>query len=218
MKYLDSLNDKQKEAVIATEGPLLIIAGAGAGKTKTLTYRILHLIQKGVDPRKILSITFTNKAAAEMRERVKRLLSENFPNDDWEVVSPFLSTFHSLGVFIIKNEYQTLGIKKYFSIYDRADSISLIKKIMKKRGIDAKQYDPKSFISHIGRAKSDLIEISEYEADSQGDFIKDQVVDVWKDYREQMKKENALDFDDLLYEAVLLLKKNPEILKKYQKM
>ena len=218
MKYLDSLNEKQKEAVIATDGPLLIIAGAGAGKTKTLTYRILHLIQNGVDPRKILSITFTNKAAGEMRERVKALLSANFPNDDWERTSPFLSTFHSLGVFIIKNEYQTLGIKKYFSIYDRADSISLIKKIMKKQGIDAKQYDPKSFISHIGRAKSDLIEISEYEADSQGDFIKDQVVDVWKEYRAQMKKENALDFDDLLYEAVLLLKKNPDILNKYQDM
>lgn len=218
MKYLDSLNDKQKEAVLATEGPLLVIAGAGAGKTKTLTYRILHLIQKGVDPRKILSITFTNKAAAEMKERVKALLTEHFPNDDWNAVSPFLSTFHSLGVFIIKNEYQTLGIKKYFSIYDRSDSISLIKKIMKKKGIDAKQHDPKSFISHIGRAKSDMIELSAYEAESQGDYIKDQVAGVWKEYRAQMRKENALDFDDLLYEAVLLLKKNPEILEKYQNM
>ena len=218
MKYLESLNDKQKEAVLCTDGPLLIIAGAGAGKTKTLTYRILHLIQNGVEPRKILSITFTNKAAAEMRERVHHLLTEYFPNDDWAMTSPFLSTFHSLGVFIIKNEYQTIGIKKYFSIYDRSDSISLIKKIMKNKGIDAKQYDPKSFISHIGRAKSDLIELSQYEADSHGDFIKDQVVQVWKEYRNQMRKENALDFDDLLYEAVLLLKKNQAIREKYQNM
>lgn len=218
MQYLDSLNQKQKDAVMCTEGPLLIIAGAGAGKTKTLTYRILHLIQKGVDPRKILAITFTNKAAKEMKERVHHLLNQYFPNDDWAMSSPFLSTFHSLGVFIIKNEYQALGIKKFFSIYDRSDSISLIKKIMKNKGIDAKQFDPKSFISHIGRAKSDLIELSQYEADASGDFIKEQVVTVWKEYRDQMRKEQALDFDDLLYEAVLLLKKNQTIREKYQNM
>lgn len=218
MSYLDSLNQKQKDAVCTIEGPLLIIAGAGAGKTKTLTYRILHLITKGVDPRKILAITFTNKASAEMKERVKHLLTEYFPNDDWNMTSPFLSTFHSLGVFIIKNEYQTIGIKRFFSIYDRSDSISLIKKIMKRKGIDPKQFDPKSCISHIGRAKSDLIELSQYEADSQGDFIKEKVYEVWKEYKAQMRKENALDFDDLLYEAVLLLKKNPEIKEKYQRM
>jgi DNA helicase II / ATP-dependent DNA helicase PcrA len=218
MQYLDSLNAKQKEAALCTEGPLLIIAGAGAGKTKTLTFRILHLIEKGVHPRKILAITFTNKAAKEMRERVGHLLSQYFPNDDWAAVSPFLSTFHSLGVFIIKNEYQTLGIKKFFTIFDRSDSVSLIKKIMKNKGIDAKQFDPKSFISHIGRAKSDMIEFEQYEADAQGDFIKEQVAVVWKDYRDQMRKENALDFDDLLYEAVLLLKKNPMIKEKYQNM
>jgi DNA helicase-2/ATP-dependent DNA helicase PcrA len=218
MTYLDSLNQKQKDAVLCTKGPLLIIAGAGAGKTKTLTYRILHLIQQGVEPRKILAITFTNKAAKEMKERVHHLLKENFPNDDWVMSSPFLSTFHSLGVFIIKNEYQTIGIKKFFSIYDRSDSISLIKKIMKSKGIDPKQFEPKSFISLIGRAKSDLIELSQYEADASGDFIKEQVVQVWKEYRDQMRKEQALDFDDLLYEAVLLLKKNQTIREKYQNM
>ncbi len=218
MKYLDSLNQKQKDAVLCTKGPLLIIAGAGAGKTKTLTYRILHLIQQGVEPRKILSITFTNKAAKEMKERVHHLLFEHFSNDDWNMSSPFLSTFHSLGVFIIKNEYQTIGIKKFFSIYDRSDSVSLIKKIMKNKGIDAKQFDPKTFISLIGRAKSDLIELSQYESDSSGDFIKEKVAEVWKDYQKQMRAENALDFDDLLYEAVLLLKKNPTIKEKYQNM
>lgn len=218
MQYLDSLNAKQKEAALCTEGPLLIIAGAGAGKTKTLTYRILHLIQNGVEPRRILAITFTNKAAKEMKERVGHLLSQHFPNDDWTHSSPFLSTFHSLGVFIIKNEYQTLGIKKFFTIFDRSDSVSLIKKIMKNKGIDAKQFDPKSFISHIGRAKSDLIELSQYEADAEGDFIKEQVAGVWKAYRDQMRKESALDFDDLLYEATLLLKKNEAIKQKYQDM
>jgi DNA helicase-2/ATP-dependent DNA helicase PcrA len=218
MQYLDSLNQKQKDAVVCTKGPLLIIAGAGAGKTKTLTYRILHLIKEGVEPRKILAITFTNKAAKEMKERVHHLLAEHFPNDDWNMTSPFLSTFHSLGVFIIKNEYQTLGIKKYFTIYDRADSVSLIKKIMKNKGIDAKQFDPKSFISLIGRAKSDLIELKQYEADAMGDFIKEKVAEVWHDYAKQMRAEHALDFDDLLYEAVLLLKKNQTIREKYQDM
>jgi DNA helicase-2/ATP-dependent DNA helicase PcrA len=218
MQYLDSLNQKQKEAVVCTNGPLLIIAGAGAGKTKTLTYRILHLIHQGIDPRKILAITFTNKAAKEMKERVHHLLSQYFPNDDWAMSSPFLSTFHSLGVFIIKNEYQTLGIKKFFSIYDRADSISLIKKIMKNKGIDAKQFDPKTFISLIGRAKSDLIELKQYEADAMGDFIKEKVAEVWHEYAKKMREENALDFDDLLYEAVLLLKKNQEVREKYQNM
>lgn len=116
MQYLDSLNEKQKEAVLALEGPLLIIAGAGAGKTKTLTFRILHLIHQGVDPRRILAITFTNKASKEMKERVHHLLKQYFPNDDWSTLSPFLSTFHSLGVFIIKNEYQTIGIKKFFNL------------------------------------------------------------------------------------------------------
>jgi len=218
MQYLDSLNEKQKEAVLALEGPLLIIAGAGAGKTKTLTFRILHLIHQGVDPRRILAITFTNKASKEMKERVHHLLTQYFPNDDWSMLSPFLSTFHSLGVFIIKNEYQTIGIKKFFSIYDRSDSISLIKKIMKKKGIDAKIVEPKTFISLIGRAKSDLMEISQYEANASGDFIKEQVVEVWKEYRDQMRQENALDFDDLLYEAVLLLKKNQAVREKYQNM
>jgi DNA helicase-2/ATP-dependent DNA helicase PcrA len=218
MKYLDSLNQKQKEAVLATSGPLLIIAGAGAGKTKTLTFRILHLIHQGVDPRKILAITFTNKASKEMKERVHHLLAEYFPNDDWATMTPFLSTFHSLGVFIIKNEYQTLGIKKYFSIYDRSDSISLIKKIMKNKGIDAKQFEPKAFISLIGRAKSDLIELAQYESDASGDFMKEKVAEVWKAYRDQMRAEHALDFDDLLYEAVLLLKKNIAIREKYQNM
>jgi DNA helicase II / ATP-dependent DNA helicase PcrA len=218
MQYLDSLNQKQKDAVLSTKGPLLIIAGAGAGKTKTLTYRILHLIKEGVEPRKILAITFTNKAAKEMKERVHHLLSQYFPNDDWATSSPFLSTFHSLGVFIIKNEYQTLGIKKFFSIYDRSDSISLIKKIMKNKGIDAKQFEPKTFISLIGRAKSDLIELSQYEADAMGDFIKEKVAEVWHEYARKMREENALDFDDLLYEAVLLLKKNQTIREKYQNM
>lgn len=218
MQYLDSLNQRQKEAVLCTKGPLLIIAGAGAGKTKTLTYRILHLIQQGVEPRKILAITFTNKAAKEMKERVHHLLSQNFPNDDWGLTSPFLSTFHSLGVFIIKNEYQALGIKKFFSIYDRSDSVSLIKKIMKNKGIDAKQFDPKTFISLIGRAKSDLIELNQYETDAMGDYVKEKVAEVWREYTKKMREENAMDFDDLLYEAVLLLKKNQTIREKYQSM
>jgi DNA helicase II / ATP-dependent DNA helicase PcrA len=220
MNFLNDLNSKQKEAVEHTSGPLLIIAGAGAGKTKTLTHRILNLIVNGVDPRKILAITFTNKAAKEMKERVNHLIQTskdlNLPIND--TVPPFVSTFHSLGVFIAKNEHQALGIKKHFSIYDRADSKSLIKNIIKEFDYDPKMYDPGMILALIGKAKSDLIKIEEYENEIKNNPAKELALKVWKKYQTKLKEENALDFDDLLYEPTLLLMKNIEIREKYQRM
>lgn len=220
MNFLESLNDKQKEAVLCTDGPLLIIAGAGAGKTKTLTHRILNLIVSGVEPRKILAITFTNKAAKEMKERVNHLIQTskdlNLPIND--TVSPFVSTFHALGVYILKNEYQALGIRRSFSIYDRNDSKSLVKKIIKELDYDPKQYEPGTILSLIGKAKSDLIKLEEYEVEGQSNPAKELAFKVWQKYRAKLKEENALDFDDLLYEPTLLLQRDKNIREKYQKM
>jgi len=219
VEFLSGLNPKQKEAVLHKEGPILIIAGAGAGKTKTLTHRILNLIVGGVDPMKILAITFTNKAAKEMKERVNHLIQTskdlNLPIND--TASPFVSTFHSLGVYIIKNEFQELGIKKHFSIYDRNDSKSLVKKIIKDLGYDPKQHDPNGILSLISKAKSDLIKLEEYEVETEGNPAKELAFRVWQKYRTRLREENALDFDDLLYEATLLLQRNREIREKYQK-
>ena len=219
MEFLNELNSKQKEAVLHQNGPLLIIAGAGAGKTKTLTHRILNLIVNGIEPAKILAITFTNKAASEMKERVNHLIQTskdlNLPIND--TVSPFVSTFHSLGVHILKSEYQKLGIKKHFSIYDRNDSKSLVKKIIKDLDYDPKQYEPGMILSLIGKAKSDLIKLSEYEIEAEENPVKELTFKVWQKYRVKLKEEGALDFDDLLYEPTLLLQRDKEVRKKYQK-
>jgi DNA helicase-2/ATP-dependent DNA helicase PcrA len=219
MQFLEGLNDKQKEAVLCTDGPLLIVAGAGAGKTKTLTHRILNLIVSGVEPTKILAITFTNKAAKEMKERVNYLIKTskdlNLPIND--TVSPFVSTFHSLGVHILRNEYKEVGIQRSFSIYDRNDSKALVKNIIKELDYDPKRYEPGMILSMIGKAKSDLMKIDEYAVEAEENPFKDLVFKVWQKYKKKLREENALDFDDLLYEPTLLLKQNENIRKKYQK-
>ena len=207
MKYLDSLNEKQKEAVLYTDGPLLIVAGAGAGKTKTLTHRIIHLIHKGVEPQSILAVTFTNKAAKEMRERIIGML------DDKDV--PFVSTFHSLGVHIIKENSHLIGLNKYFTIMDENDALSIIKSIMKERGIDPKQHEPRKIKSIISKSKGDFITVENYNENVKSAF-QSIIVMIWREYEAQLKKEKALDFDDLLLETVLILKKYPEIKKHYQ--
>jgi DNA helicase-2/ATP-dependent DNA helicase PcrA len=222
MQYLDSLNDKQKEAVLHTEGPLLIVAGAGAGKTKTLTHRIIHLIHKGVDPRSILAVTFTNKAAKEMRDRIMAMLEEpihgnmaqkdNFGNIE---SAPFVSTFHSLGVHIIKENSHLIGLNKYFTIIDENDAMSIIKNIMKARDIDPKQHEPRKIKSIISKSKGDFITVDTYSGNV-GSAIQSIVAMIWRDYEAQLKKEKALDFDDLLLETVLILKKYPEVKLNYQ--
>lgn len=220
MQYLDSLNEKQKEAVLYTDGPLLIVAGAGAGKTKTITHRIIHLIHKGVDPKSILAVTFTNKAAKEMRERVEIMLENrehgvDAPSLCEGATHPFISTFHSLGVYIIKENSHLIGLNKYFTIMDDGDSMSIIKSVMKEHDIDPKQHEPRKIKSIISKSKGDFITVDKY-SQNIGSAVQSIVATIWRGYEAQLKKEKALDFDDLLLETVLILKKYPEIKQKYQ--
>ena len=217
MNYLESLNDKQKEAVLYTKGPLLIVAGAGAGKTKTLTHRIIHLIHQGVAPESILAVTFTNKAAKEMRDRVLALLHE--PENGAGALGatgiPFVSTFHSLGVHIIKENAHLIGLTKHFAIADEHDALVIIKDAMKVADIDPKQYEPRKIKSIISKAKGDFITVDTYSRDA-ASATQSIVARIWRDYEKALKAEKALDFDDLLLETVLILKKYPEIKQQYQ--
>ncbi len=218
MNYLETLNEKQKEAVLYTDGPLLIVAGAGAGKTKTITNRIIHLIHKGIDPSSVLAITFTNKAAKEMRERTLSMLEnkENgFEFADLHSNIPFISTFHSLGVFIIKENAHLIGLNKFFSILDEDDCLKIIKEIMKDFDIDIKQNEPRKIKSIISKSKGDFITSETFARDS-ASYFQDIVSRIWREYESRLKKEKALDFDDLLLESVLILKKYPEIKHRYQ--
>lgn len=216
--YLKSLNDRQKEAVLSTEGPLLILAGAGAGKTKTVTHRILHLIHKGTSPDQILAITFTNKAAKEMRERVYAAITTsaelNLPVS--EGARPFVSTFHSLGVHILKEHAQMFGYNRNFSIYDRGDSKSAVKEAIVSSGYDPKQYEPGKILGIISREKGNYVSQVEYEAKNGDEYFGGIVSSVWRFYEGILKKDKAFDFDDLLFKAAELLEKNPDIRKKYQ--
>ncbi|MEJ0001696.1 MAG: UvrD-helicase domain-containing protein [bacterium] len=211
-EHLSGLNDMQKEAALHTKGPLLIVAGAGAGKTKTITHRILNLIKDGVAPDKILAVTFTNKAAKEMRERILSQIAEHAKGQN---TIPFVSTFHSLGVYIIKENARALGLTRYFTILDESDAISLIKEALKELGIDPKQYEPRKIKNIISREKGKFVEHDLYNERAQ-DTLSRIVAQVWGIYENKKKKENSLDFDDLLLKTVKLLKENAEIRKAYQ--
>ena len=240
--HLKGLNDRQREAALHTEGPMLIVAGAGAGKTKTITHRILNLIKNGVAPKKILAVTFTNKAAKEMRERINSLLNsegqnifkrtlgrsdgdgqrkfsvENFRGESEDILpeaSPFVSTFHSLGVYIIKENARVLGLTRYFTILDESDSTTLIKESLKELGLDPKQYDPKKIAGIISREKGKFTHLADY-TERASDHLGRVVAQVWDLYEKKKAKENSLDFDDLLLKAVKLLKENEAIRKIYQ--
>lgn len=217
MKYLESLNDKQKEAVLYTDGPLLIVAGAGAGKTKTITHRIIHLIHKGVNPEAILAVTFTNKAAKEMRDRVMALLKEPMNGNQVYPVDgvPVVSTFHSLGVRIIKENAHLIGLTKHFAIVDEHDALVIIKDAMKGADIDPKQYEPRKIKSIISKAKGDFITSQSY-SNNASSAMQSIVARIWRDYEKALKAERALDFDDLLLETVLILKKYPEVKQSYR--
>lgn len=214
MHYLEALNDKQKEAVLYENGPLLIVAGAGAGKTKTITHRIIHLIHQGVKPSAILAVTFTNKAAKEMRERVQALLNE--PTHGIRMESgPFVSTFHALGVYIIKENAHLIGLTKHFAIADEHDALVIIKDAMKARDIDPKQYEPRKIKSIISKSKGDFVTVDTFNQNANS-ALQSIVGLIWRDYERALKNEKALDFDDLLLESVLILKKYPEIKQMYQ--
>ena len=217
MDYLETLNEKQREAALNINGPLLIVAGAGAGKTKTLTHRIVHIVHGGVKPENILAVTFTNKAAKEMRERVIGLLSqrENGAPAGGHNGYPFVSTFHALGVRIIKENAHLLGLTKHFVIADDDDCMKIIKESLKSRDIDPKQYEPRKIKSIISRAKGDFINIDKFSNEVKSGF-ESVVATIWRDYERSLKAEKALDFDDLLIETVMILKKYPEVKLRYQ--
>jgi DNA helicase-2/ATP-dependent DNA helicase PcrA len=217
---LDHLNVPQREAVEATEGPLLILAGAGAGKTKTLTERIRHLIYKGVAPHQILAITFTNKAATEMRERVTRMLEGdkdlNRPVSMFE--RPFVSTFHALCVFILKAEHQRVGIHKHFTIFDKADGKRAVKEALEKKGLDPKLHEPERILSIISKEKGRDTTAEEYALHAEGGYFTSVVAEIWTEYERILKRDSALDFDDLLLKTARLLRDHPEVRKRYQSL
>ncbi len=212
MQHLEGLNEKQKQAALHTTGALLVIAGAGAGKTKTITHRIVNLIHAGVAPENILAVTFTNKSAKEMRERIINEIAKNAKGQN---THPFVSTFHSLGVYIIKEWASMLNLTKHFSILDEDDAIKIIKNIVKELGLDPKENDPRKIKSAISREKGKFVNFENYRERAQSYFEKT-VGEVWTLYEIQKHKENSLDFDDLLLKSVELLRKNPHILEHYQ--
>jgi DNA helicase-2/ATP-dependent DNA helicase PcrA len=215
MNYLDSLNEPQKRAALATEGPVLIVAGAGAGKTKTITHRILHLLSTGVAPEHILAITFTNKAAKEMRDRVRDLVEHDPSLSHTIRHMPFVSTFHSLGVQIIKENAELLKLPRHFSIFDTTDSKKVLKDVLTSIGVDPKEHLDK--IRHIiSKEKGRGVTAKEYAEVGAFDFSSELTKKSWLKYEETLTKEHALDFDDLLLKTLKLLEKYPEVLKKYQ--
>ncbi len=203
MTHLDALNRAQREAATTLEGPLLIVAGAGAGKTKTVTHRILHLIESGVKPERILAITFTNKAAREMKERIAHLIPSQ--------TMPFVSTFHALGVYILKTYGAHLGLSKHFTIYDKSDSKRAVKDALTEAGFDPKQFDPAKVQNAISRAKGDGMTLERYKEDAHKEFFKRVVASAWERYEDALKKEHALDFDDLLLKTLVLLERYEDV-------
>jgi DNA helicase-2/ATP-dependent DNA helicase PcrA len=211
-----NLNPEQQRAVDTTEGPVLIVAGAGSGKTGVITHRILNLIKKGVSPQSILAITFTNKAAKEMRERVNHLISQdktlNLPLSMQE--RPFMSTFHSLGVHIIRENAALLGLTRHFTIFDRSDSRRAVKDAMTECNLDPKKLDPGTILNLISRAKGDGLRRLEY-LDRARDYMEETVANVWEKYDTICSKEKSLDFDDLLLKTMEILEKHAEVRKRY---
>ena len=210
MSAYDSLNPNQKEAVFCTDGPLLVLAGAGSGKTRVLTHRIAYLIEeKGVNPWNILAITFTNKAAGEMRERVDRQVG--FGSE-----SIWVSTFHSTCVRILRRHIENLGYSTNFTIYDSDDQKTLLKQIFKRLDIDPKMYKERAVAGMIGSAKDELVTPEEFLLNAGGDFRLQKVGSIYEEYQNQLKKNNALDFDDLIVKTVELFQNCPEVLDYYQ--
>lgn len=210
MSIYDTLNEQQKEAVFHTEGPLLILAGAGSGKTRVLTHRIAYLIEeRGVNPWNILAITFTNKAAGEMRERVDCLVG-------FGAESIWVSTFHSTCVRILRRYIDRIGFDTNFTIYDSDDQKSLMRDVCRVLDVDTKKYKERMFLSAISAAKDEMITPDEYELNAAGDFGKQKIAQVYREYERQLHANNALDFDDLLLKTVQLFQTQPDVLESYQ--
>ena len=210
MAVYDTLNDRQKEAVFCTEGPLLVLAGAGSGKTRVLTHRIAYLIEeKDVNPWNIMAITFTNKAAGEMRDRVDNLVG--FGSE-----SIWVSTFHSSCVRILRRFIDHLGYNTNFSIYDTDDQKTLMRQILKKLELDPKTFRDRAMLSAISSAKNELMSPEEFRVNAEGDWRAKKIAEVYQNYQEELKKNNALDFDDLIFKTVDLFRTNADVLEYYQ--
>lgn len=217
---MTSLNPAQQEAATTLSGPILVLAGAGAGKTKTLTHRIINLIESGILPQNILAITFTNKAAGEMKERVHHAIRENprlqFPVFEAGFV-PFVSTFHSLGVTILREQHRHIGLSKYFTIYDRSDSRSAVREAITKDGLDPKSWDTKKILSFISKNKGNGKRHTDMTVEVDDFGERSVMLSIWKNYELIKKEDNALDFDDLLLETAGLLSKNTEVRDHYRR-
>ena len=210
MSIYDTLNNEQREAVFCTEGPLLMLAGAGSGKTRSLTHRIAYLIEeKGVAPWNILAITFTNKAAQEMRERVDALVGYG-SEDIW------ISTFHATCSRILRRHIDLLGYDRFFTIYDASDQKSLMKEVLKEMKIDTKQFPERSVMSEISSAKNEYKSPLDYRNEYGSNFRNQRIADIYEHYQKRLKENNALDFDDLLVKMVDLFQTNPDVLEHYQ--
>lgn len=206
---IEGLNDKQKEAVLATEGPCLVIAGAGSGKTKVLTHKIAYLLsEKNVKPWNILSITFTNKAANEMKQRVEKLVGEA-SQEMW------LGTFHSICVRILRRFIDRIGFDTTFLIFDSTDQRTLVKECIKSIGLDDKLFTDRSVLSEISNGKNDMIEPKAYQVKYNGDFRKEKIGEVYELYQKKLKENNALDFDDIINYTIKILTENPDVLEYY---
>jgi DNA helicase II / ATP-dependent DNA helicase PcrA len=209
-KLLNGLNPEQQKAVKTVDGPLLLMAGAGSGKTRVLTHRIAYLmVEKGVNPYNILAITFTNKAAREMRERIQKMMG-GAADDIW------ISTFHSMCVRILRRDIDRLGYNRNFTILDSTDQQSVIKSILKDKNMDPKKFDPRAILGTISSAKNELITPEEY-AKTAGDYFSQKVSDVYEEYQRRLRKNNALDFDDLIMSTITLFIRVPEVLEYYQR-
>ncbi|WP_165442865.1 UvrD-helicase domain-containing protein [Senegalia massiliensis] len=211
MSFLDGLNDEQREAVKTTEGPLLVLAGAGSGKTRVLTHRIAYILeQKDIFPDNILAITFTNKAAKEMKERIQRLV-------DIRVEDMWVGTFHSMCVRMLRRDIDKIDYNRNFVIFDGSDQNTVIKDTIKELNVNEKMYEPKKMIHFISSLKDKLIDPDTYINDNYSDFRERQKGEIYRLYQEKLQKNNALDFDDLIGKTIELFRNNPDILKFYQK-
>jgi DNA helicase-2/ATP-dependent DNA helicase PcrA len=217
MDILSGLNEQQRQAAQHIDGPLLIVAGAGAGKTKTLTHRIAHLVQSGVAPQNILAITFTNKAAAEMRDRVEKMLGEQTPSHATERLffKPFVSTFHSLGVHILRESGTHVGIPRNFTILDQTDTLAVTKEAIKASDFDPKQYEPRKIHNIISAQKNELTTLDDFR-NAASNYFHDIVAEVWAKYEKMLRERKALDFDDLIQKTVLLLQNHESVRHHYQ--
>lgn len=209
---LKDLNVEQQKAVERIEGPVIILAGAGSGKTRCIVYRVLHMIEKGIEPSDILCVTFTNKAASEMRERIQKHLSitKGKPGS-----SPLITTYHSFCARVMRRDGKYIGISSRFTIYDEQDQLDTVKETMKKLGVSPRDYKPSSVLATISQAKNELLSPSEYASLAFGQFQKT-VSDIYPLYQQLLKENDALDFDDLLLQTIFLFEQYPSVLKNYQ--